>query len=131
MQETIEPNTTTFAEEIKELHEQHERVIREFKKMKPYFDHQVESMKPGDQRVIYNLLNTAIKKGMDEFKEHLEMNIRKDVISEFSQILIQEMEDAILLNREDEVKGHIKETKKFLIRYAGLNCAFENHNQIS
>jgi len=131
MLEAIETNVATFAEEIKKLHEQHERVIREFKKKKPYFDRKVKNLSTGNQKVIDDLLKTATKKGMDEFKLHLEMDIRKDAIYKFSIILMPEMEEVMLLDQGDEVKVYIKETKKFLIRYAGLHCAFENHNKIS
>lgn len=133
MIETTEKNdlsTAAIAEKIEKLHKEHEEVIREFKEIQPYFHQKVQLLGVHDQVTILDLLKTATVKNMDEFKEHLKMPIRRDTIYYFSQILHQEMEDAVMSGDVDLVEKYIKKTKDFLIQYTGLHCAYYNHNQI-
>jgi|GEM_PF-1004706 hypothetical protein len=128
--EIINLSTSEIADKIEKLHKEHEKVIREFKEIQPYFFQKVQLLEMHDQAIIYDLLKTATVKDMDEFKEHLKMPIRRDIIYNFSQILHQKMEDAVMSGDTDIVEKYMKKTKNFLIQYTGLHCAYYNHNQI-
>lgn len=124
MTERIEHHTVIT--DITDLHKKHESNMHCFRGRKAYFDFLVQDLNSGFKTELKKLFKTAVNLDIGHFKRESENSVSEGLVEELSKLLFPDMEEYMMLHKQDEVESYKEKTKQFLLEYANLYASYIN-----
>lgn len=124
MTERIEHHTAIT--DITDLHKKHESNMHCFRESKAYFDFLVQDLNSGLKTELKKLFKTAVNLDIGHFKRESENPVSERLVEELSKLFFPDMEEYMMLHKQDEVESYKEKTKQFLLEYANLYAGYIN-----